>query len=300
MNDKLFALIGAECKLENTSAMLREYVEELSPAAVGACHVVCSDESERECSEAFRRWFAGRLLPELKPADRPVFKTVNLGSRYEWGAVRVAEEHYALPKDAAAQPVESASLSTPQYGELKSTASGANLMVVKINSHTAVLDADDNVEYGWLDRYGRRSACCGALTSLLGGSELPAVLELRDLFAIDGRDRIGAILDTSIMPVERRALLTAVANARLQARRAAADIEQHHPHGKTVFLIVPCVTINRPGPDTELVVGLQEIDWTGDAPTSRYHGLDDDPAAYRVSIQKRRVSIEDDRWPETA
>ncbi len=277
MTTKLHALIGVECKLESTSATLREYVEELAPAAVGACHVICSDESERECAETFRRWFANRLLPELKPADRAVFHTVNLGARYECGAVRVAEEHYAAPNISA---------------------HGFNLMLVKINSHVAVCNADEGVEYGWLDRYGCRSACCGALTSLMEGSQLPAVKELEGLFALDGLDRVGTLLDTDRVPIEQRALLAAVVNARLQARRAAADVEEHSPRRPTVFLVVPCVTINRPGPDTELVVGRYEIDWTGDAPIPRYRGLGDDPAAYRVTHQKRRVLIEDDGWPE--
>ncbi|NLF10071.1 MAG: hypothetical protein GX594_19145 [Pirellulaceae bacterium] len=91
MRDKLFALIGEESKLESISAMLRECVEELSPASVGACHVVCSDESERECSEAFGRWFAGRLLPELKPAGRPVFSTVNRVS-FQQRRVKIEDE----------------------------------------------------------------------------------------------------------------------------------------------------------------------------------------------------------------
>ncbi len=279
MTTKLHALIGVECKLESTSATLREYVEELAPAAVGACHVTCSDESERECAEAFRRWFAGRLLPELKPADRAVFHTVNLGARYEWGTVRVAEEHYAVPNISAR---------------------GFNLMLVKINSHVAVRDADEGLEYGWLDRYGCRSACCGALTALMKGSQLPAVRELEGLFALDGLDRLGTLLDVGRVPIERRALLAAAVNTRLQARRAAADVEEHRPRRPALFLVVPCVTINRPGPDTELVVGRYEVDWRGDAPTTKYRGLGDDPAAYRVTHQRRRVLIEDDQWPEAA
>ena len=278
MTTKLHALIGVEAKLDSISATLREYVESLAPAAVGACHVSCSDESERECAEAFRRWFAGRLLPELKPAERAVFRTVNLGARYESGAVRVADEHYAAPPGSSR---------------------GCNLMLVKINSHVAVRDLSAGPEYGWLERYGRRSACCGALAAMLEGSQLPAAKELERLFAHDGRDRAGLLRDKNIVPLRLRALLAAVLNARLQAGRAAADVAEHRPHAAAVYVIVPCVTINRPGPDTELVVGHYEIDWTGDAAVSTYRGLGDDPAAYRVSHLQRRATIEDDRWPET-
>ncbi len=279
MTTKLHALIGTECKLESTSAALREFIEELSPAVVGAHHVTCSDETERECAEAFHRWFAGRMLPELKPAGRAAFRTVNLGARYEWGAVRAAEEHF-VPRSGSPSP----------SGDLK-------VLLLKLNSHAAVRDTPQGPEYGWLDRYGCQSACCGALGALLEGSELPAVQQLAKLFDIDGRDRVSAILDTARVPVEQRALLAAVTNARLQARRAAADVEEHRPHGPTIFLVVPCVTLNRSGPDTELVVGQYGIDWTGKSPEIKYRGLGDDPARYRVRHEQRSVILEDDRWP---
>ena len=257
---KLRDLIGTECKLERLSGALREFVAELGPAVVGAHHVLCSDETERECAEAFHRWFAGPMLPDLKPARRAAFHTVNLGARYEWGAIRIADEHFAAP---AAK------------GALK-------LLVVKINSHVAVRYTPEGPEYGWLDRYGGESACCGALAALMEGSDLPAVRELAQLFAADGRNRVGVLHDMSRVPVEQRALLAAVTNARLQAQRAVLDIEEHRPHSPTMFLVLPCVTINRPGPDTELLVGQYGIDWTQDSAEIKYSGLGDDPAAYRV------------------
>jgi hypothetical protein len=71
---KLHDLIGTECKLESTCGVLRELVVEFSPGAVvGAHHVTCSDEAERECGEVFHRWFSGRMLPDLKPAGRAAF-----------------------------------------------------------------------------------------------------------------------------------------------------------------------------------------------------------------------------------
>ena len=98
------------------------------------------------------------------------------------------------------------------------------------------------------------------------------------------------------MPPDERALRAAVVNARLQARRAAADIAEHCPHGPTIFLVVPCVTINRASPDTELVVGQYSIDWSGMSPETKYVGLGDDPAAYRIR-HGRSVVVEDDPSP---
>ena len=97
MTLKLHDLIGRECKLEGTCGLLRDFVAELGPAAVGAHHVTCSDETERECAEVFHRWFAGRMLPDLKSAARAAFRTVNLGGRYERGSAQIAEEHFTAP-----------------------------------------------------------------------------------------------------------------------------------------------------------------------------------------------------------
>jgi hypothetical protein len=257
---KLHDLIGTECKLESTCGALRELVAEYSPAVVGAHHVTCSDETERECAEAFCRWFVGRMLPDLKPAARAAFRTANLGARYERGSVHIAEEHYG---------------------------GGLKCLVVKINSHVAVRDTPAGTAYGRLARYGRDSACCGALATLVEGSPLPAIRELAKVFALDSRHPVGVLRAVHRVPPEQRALLAAVAGAGLQARRAAADVTEHHPHSPAIFFVVPCVTFNRPGPDTELVVGQYRIDWTGKTAE----------AAYRVRHERRSVVLEDDYWP---
>lgn len=59
------------------------------------------------------------------------------------------------------------------------------------------------------------------------------------------------------------------------------------------FLILSCVTINRPGPNTELLVGRHEIDWTGETPTTGYDGLGDDPARYRIEHEQGRLCVQD-------
>jgi hypothetical protein len=272
---KLRGLIGTECALDDAGDALAELVAGLAPTVVGAHLVACSDETERECAEAFQRRFAGRMLPELKPSCRATFCTANLGARYEWGSVRIAEEHYAV---SAAPP-------------------GLKVVVVKINSHVAVRQTSDGPEYGWLTRYGGQSACCGALAAMMEGSPLPAALELVQTFSLDGRNRLGTLGDPRRVPVEQRALLAAAVNARLQARRAALDIGEHRPHTPAIFLVVPGVTINRPGPDTELIVGQYGIDWTGQSPAAKYQGLGDDPAAYRVRHEQGRVVLADGQWP---
>ncbi len=275
---RLSELIGVESELAGVSNALRELAQELAAPMVGAYQVTCSDEAERECTEAFHRWFVREMLPPLKFDDRSAFRSINLGGRYEPGAIRVAEQHFAA----------------------RSTPSDSKLLVVKINSHAGVQPSPKGLRYGRLDHYGRQSFCCGALAELLEDSSLPAVKELHETFRHGGVNRLASLRDPNVVDVEHRALFAAVVNARLQADRAVAEIRQYTPHSPTVFLVLPCVTINRSGPDTEIVVGQYGIDRTGEQAAVKYRGLGDDPAAYRLSHQRDAAVLTDNQWPGTS
>ena len=270
--DQLLSLIGQEVAPARVCAGLREYARLGRFPVVGAYEVVCSDEVERESESVFQRLFVQQMLPLLKSGNRAVFSTVNLGSRYEPGAIQIAEDHYATPESEHA----------------------AKLMVVKISAHVAVGQSFGGPAYGHFNRYGRRSTCCGALASMLAGGDLPVVTELAETFRHDGNDRLKTLNDPSTVPAEHRALLAAVANARLQAGRAAAEISGYQPETPTKWLILACVSINRPEPDTEVIVGRYLIDTTGEVPTIEYQGLGDDPATYRVHHDKSGLRITDD------
>ena len=269
--DQLLSLIGRETDPARVCAGLREYARGGRFPIVGAYEVVCSDEVERESESVFHRLFVQQTLPPLKSGSRAVFRTVNLGSRYEPGAIQIAEDHYATPESEKT----------------------AKLMVVKINAHVAVQPSSDGPAYGCLNRYGRRSTCCGALAAMLAGGDLPAVEELAETFRQDGNDRLRTLNDTNRVPAEHRALLAAVTNARLQAGRVASAISGYHPKTPTKWLILACVSINRPEPDTELIVGRYLIDTTGEVPAIEYQGLGDDPATYRVHHDETGLHIVD-------
>jgi len=271
-------LIGVESELSQVGLALRHFAEELSAPVVGAYQVTCSDEVEWECAEAFQEHFCDELLPILEFERRSPFRSINLGARYEWGAIRVAEEHFAT----------------------ESSQEAFKLLVAKINAHVAVEDTRDGPVYGGVDRYGRRSTCCGALAGLFEGSLLPAIQELRQIFQFGGLNRLSVLADRSRIAPEHRALLAAVVSARLQAHRVVLDIEEYRPESPTVFLILPCVTLNRLGRDTELVVGQYGVDRTEPTPRVKYVGLGDAPASYRIGYDQGRLIVEDDRWPETS
>ncbi len=275
---RLSELIGVESELARVGNALREFAQELAAPMVGAYQVACSDESERECTEAFQRWFVREMLPPLKFDDRSAFRSINLGGRYEPGAIRVAEQHFAV----------------------RAASGDSKLLVVKINSHAGVQPSSKGRRYGLLDHYGRQSLCCGALAELFEDSPLPAVKELHETVRNGGVNRLASLRDPNVVDIEHRALFAAVGNARLQADRGVAEIRRLTPHSPTVFLVLPCVTINRSGPDTEIVVGEYGIDRTGEQAQVKYRGLGDDPAAYRLSHERDLAMLTDNQWPDAS
>jgi len=235
---------------------LRRYVQAEDPPAVGAMRVGCADEVESECVDALHRHFARHVLPDLKVDSKAVFRIANLGGRYQWGAVRIAEDHYALARGA----------------------DDWKLLLVKLNAHVAIREGSGPPAFGMMERYGAESAYCGALSALLAGSGEPFEAAFVDDFGFEGVDRLTALRE-HVSP-EYRQLFAALASARLQARRAMLDLQDHDPRTPTFYLVVPCVTINRRGHDTELVVGIYTADRRASGPRYEYFGLGDRPDRY--------------------
>lgn len=272
---ELHRLIGREVEIAQVPWALRQLVGDLRPEVVGACQVACAEEAEWSCLDAFQRWFAGVELPAWKSECRSAMRVVNLGARYERGLAPLAEQHFA----AAA------------------SGQGLKLIVVKINSHVALRMLPDGPDFGWLERYDELSACCGALAAMLEGSKLPAARELAEAFTFGGRDRAAVLRNLRQVPVEERALRAAVVNALLQARRAAEDVAANPPATPTLYLILPCLSINRPGPDSEILLGQWGIDFSGKRPQSKYQGLADDPAQYQAVFKNGQLRLSDEQWP---
>ena len=250
---------------------LRDFAGRQRTAAVGALHVTCSDESEHEVAESFQHWFAEAVLPELKSLQRSPFRTANLGARYEWGSVRIAEDHYAT----------------------LASRDGVKLMLVKLNSHVAVTTLNNQTVYGTMHRYERESACCGALNALLAGKRHPAMDELRETFCYDELDRLALLRDPEITDSNLRAFVAGVVNARLQARSAIVDIQDYVPETPTLFVVLPTVTLNRPQRDTEFVVGMYWSDTRKGLGEAEYIGLSDNPSRFQVSQHHGYLRIEE-------
>jgi hypothetical protein len=242
------------------------------PSVVGAMLVTCADESEHECVTAFQKGFVNLLLPQLKFAQQSAFRIANLGGRYDWGAVRIAEDHYA---DAERVPVK-------------------KVIVVKVNSHVGVLEEHGVEKYGIMRRYEDTSHSCGALNALLSGDKRPFALQLAELFVSEGPDRLAILRDEKQVDPEYRPLFAALVSARLQARKVILDIQDYEPVSHTEFLVIPCVTLNRAGKDTEIVCGYYFASEETGVKEPNYYGLGDNPAMFEVERRHDRLLVTDD------
>ncbi len=269
--DRLIHMIGRERPLREITQVLHYAANEFKASEVGAIHVTCADESEVECSEAFQRGFVHYMLPPLKTGRSSPMRLANLGGQYEWGAVRIAEDHYATDGSR---------------DEFK-------LMVVKINAHVARESDTHPPEWGRWSRYGRESECCGALAGLLANSHLPFADLLREDFESEGIDRLGTLKDPALVDQHTLPLLAAMVSTRLQARKVVLDTQDYEPRTPTVFMILPCVTINREGHDSEILCGLYEIDRRHGGQQT-YTGLGDDPSQYRLQSGQHGLVVSDD------
>ncbi|MAE66395.1 MAG: hypothetical protein CMJ18_19160 [Phycisphaeraceae bacterium] len=246
----------------------------MGAASIGAMLVTCADESELECEEAFQRGFVQYVLPPLKFAHRAPFRIANLGGRYEWGAVRIAEDHYTKPR---------------REGEFE-------ILVVKVNSHVAIDESDRaQARFGTWARYGEMSTSCGALTAMLDDASNPFIHDLREAFVSEGVDRTAPLRDANQVDPAYRMLFAAMVSARLQARKAVLDIQDHHSGTPTLYVVLPCVTINRVERDTEILCGIYTIDGRQGGREAVYFGLGDDPAKYEVRYANRRMTVSDDQ-----
>lgn len=151
----------------------------------------------------------------------------------------MAEEHYAVEESR----------------------SGFKVILVKINSHVSAEDKGDRQVFGRMSRYHRESTYCSALDQLLQGRRGYAYLEqLHETFLSERLDRIALLNDPDRVDPQCRNLFVAVANARLQARKAILDIQDYHPLTPTYFVVGAFVTINRERHDTEVLCGFYNAD----------------------------------------
>lgn len=269
--ERLYELLGAERPCDEVARLLRNYVTSERPPVVGAMRVSCSDEAEQESIEAFQRQFVRYALPTLKFFAKAPFRVANLGGRYEWGSVRIAEDHYAQAEGA----------------------DDWKLMVVKVNSHVSVEPGDGGLRFGRMGRYASESVYCGALDAVLNESYEPFAKMLAADLDFEVKSRLEALRDPAKVDPHLRNLFAAVTNARVQARRAMLDIQDYTPQSPTLYLILPCVTLNKSGHDAEILCGIYTADRRDSEPHDEYCGLGDEPSKYELRAAGAHIEITD-------
>ncbi|MGQ9605865.1 MAG: hypothetical protein ACUVTW_06660 [Thermogutta sp.] len=280
---ELLDLIGLESDLCSATTALCRAVERERPTVVGALHVTCSDEAEWETAAVFQRDFVERLLPSLKLGQKAAFRSVNLGSRYESGACRVMVHHFALAE--------------PKHIELDLL----HTYVVKINSHVGILETADGPVFGQFLRFGHPSACCGALAAAIAGNrsftsfpDTPAFADIAESLA-DIPDHAAAYVRQNVAE-SLRMLYFAVLHAQRQALAATRELERAVAELKDARVscyVVAGVAVNRPGPDSEIVVSVTRFDKPpGGLPSQpEMRGLGLDPRRYHATFDRSRLRI---------
>jgi hypothetical protein len=267
--DRLINRFGIEHEVDGAARELKYFVQQLGFENCGAHLITCSDETEAEAAGAFQQWFAQDMLPVLRLSDRAPFRTANLGARYEWRGVAIAENHFAVDPASATRKA----------------------MVFKVHSHVAAEDAPGGSVFGVYPRYGEPSVCCGALRGLVDGAPGPVFDELREVFRSEGVDRVALLNNPDVTPPALRPLAAAVAQARLQARRVILDIQEHACETPTLYLVVASVILNRPNRDGEIVVGMYAADHLTPDAQEYYMGLGDDPRNYTFDAKRKPVAV---------
>ncbi len=271
--ETLKSIVGKELPCDDLNRHLKAYVQEFRAPVVGALRITCADESENECVQSFQSVIAQPLLPSLKLARQAPFRIANLGGRYEWGSVQIAENHFATPK----------------------TKSSFKVLLVKINSHVCVHKTPDGPVFGKMDRYKTTSEYCGALHALMRGGTRPFIEDLKETFASEGLDRVALLNDPDKVEPRYRPLFAALANARLQARKAVMEIQDYEADTPTFYLIAPTVTLNRKSDDHEILCGFYTADDRQPGPPeAQYYGLGDDPRRYRLTLEWGSIEVTED------
>lgn len=267
--DSLSALIGHEHSIGDICRELKFWTQHSGAAVIGSMRITCSDEITLEGEDLFQRGFAQEMLPRLKHGLKSSFRLANPGGCYEWGAARIAEANFAR---AASKDSH-------------------KLLLVQFRSHVSFEREGAGFQFGTMHRYGSDSRFCGALAALTANKSLAFLERIRELFLSEGLDRLAMLQDPARVDPDLVPLYAAIVNARLQARCAVLDLRDHHPESPTLYLVTHGVTINKPGPDTEVLCGLYRIDRTGRTHGDTYEGLGDDPSKYHIDLQHGPIHL---------
>jgi len=268
----LAELVGRQESLLTLLGLIRRAAHSFGPLVEsGAALVSCSDEFNAELRSTFDRDVARWLSSPNVPLHRRLFSQANLGGRVEPGAIALANDHFTV----------------------LSRQGGRKLLVLVIASHVGRRKEGEAWTWGEIDRFGRSSPCCGALTLLLAAPRATAAVRFPwfdQMTAFYGPDRLTALREDH---GPHRMVRIAAVHAVLQAETAITDLMRDPPTTDTVLLLVPMILINQRGRDETILAGVHHLVFEGGLGRLE-HGsaLRSTPASLHITETRERLRIE--------
>lgn len=267
---ELRGIIGKELPLDQFHLMVRRAASGApNIGSYGASLVSCSDERMGLTRSGFDRDVATPLISDVANAKDRTFAVANMCGRLEPGAFPLIEEHFR-----------------------RETSRGPKLLVMEIASHVGRIKHDGAHLYGHVERFGRKSTCCGALTTLLAAPEITATVRhpwFEQLNAFFGPVRLKTL---RAIEDETRMVAAAIVHAALQAESAVADVLQNPSIAPTEVLLVAGVAVNQQWADGFLPVSYHHLR-TGDGLAEILSGysLRTTPEALDIDISSARIEV---------
>lgn len=277
--EELRRIIGKEQSLDQFHMNVRRAASGVAGAAhYGTCLVTCADERLGVTRSGFDRDVATPLIPDMPNARDRVFSVSNMCGRLEPGAFPLVDDHFT-----------------------RASMRGSKLLIMEIVSHVGRIKAGSEFLYGQIDRFGRRSPCCGALTLLLQAPEVTATVRhpwFEQLNAFFGSVRLAALRDIGD---STRMIAAAVVHAAMQAESAVSDILQSPSPTPTEVLLVAGVAVNQQWADGFLPVAYHHLRAdSGETRIISGYSLRTTPESLRIDASKARIEIESGASMESA
>ena len=269
--DELRRIIGKEKPLDQFHLELRRAAGQVpGMSSYGSCLVTCSDERQGLTRSGFERDVATPLISDSTNSRDRVFSVSNLCGRLEPGAFSLVDDHFT-----------------------RQNARGPKLLVIEIASHVGRIKQGTNYIYGSVQRFGRQSPCCGALTGLLEPSDITGTVRhpwFEQLNSFFGPVRLAALRE---IKDSTRMIVAAIVHAALQAESAVSDVFQHPPATPTDVLMVAGVAVNQQWANGFLPVAYHHL--RVDAGVSRImsgYSLRTTPEALKIDVSRARIEVQ--------
>jgi hypothetical protein len=271
-------IIGREQPLDQFHLILRRAAGSVPATSLyGSCLVTCSDERLGLTRAGFDRDVATPLISDVTNSRDRVFSVSNMCGRLEPGAFPLIDDHFTR------------------------SAPGPKLIVMEIASHVGRIKHDTRYTYGSVQRFGRESPCCGALTALLAAPNVTGTVRhpwFEQLNSFFGPVRLAALRENKD---STRMVAAAIVHAALQAESAVSDVLQQPSLTRTEVLLVAGVAVNQQWSDGFLPVAYHHLRLeAGLAEIVSGFSLRTTPQALKIDVSGARIEVDGGHAMETA